>query len=203
MWFDFLNTGDSEGQPRDEVAHYGRLQDWVNAIASTTSLSEVDAQRVGIWGTSLGGRDVLVVAGIERRLKAVVSQTPLIRWTAAAGARMAGYGDDMRRYQQDLAADRESRALGKEPAYVTFLGNYHGQITLQSYQPTALVDVTPLMELISPTPLLFILAEEDYLPGQRDAFAAANEPKSMVTISGNHFSPYTISKQNAIEATRE
>ena len=223
LWFDFRNFGDSEGQPRDEVSHYGRLEDWQNAISYAASLPEIDPHRIGIWGTSLGERDVLAIASVDRRVKAVVSQTPLIKWTALTGARMAGFGDDLERFQRELSEDRINRTLGKEPRYIPFvkpvgdefkaefikslskaeLRNYKGDLTLQTYQPTTLTDVTPLVELIAPTPLLFILAENDLLPGQKEAYNVAKEPKSLVTVSGHHFSPYTTSKQHAIAATKE
>ena len=79
LWFDFRNFGDSKGFPREEVSHLGRLQDWQNAITYAACLPEVDPQRIGIWGTSLGGPDVLAVACIDRRVKAVVTQAPLIQ----------------------------------------------------------------------------------------------------------------------------
>jgi fermentation-respiration switch protein FrsA (DUF1100 family) len=223
MWFDYRNVGDSEGQPRDEVAHYGRIEDWHSAISFAGSLPEVDAMNIGIWGTSLGGRDVLAVASVEKRVKAVVAQTPLIKWSPALAARMGGFGDDVERYYQELDDDRQNRALGKDPRYmpyvkkvgddakIAYLGslgtaelrNYTSRITLQSFRPTALVDVTPLVELITPTPILFILAEEDFLPGQREAYEAAKEPKSLVMVGGNHFSPYMTSKKESIEATKK
>lgn len=81
--------------------------------------------------------------------------------------------------------------------------NYSGRTTFQTYQPTTLVDVIPLVELIALTPVLFILAEEDFLPGQKEAYHAAKEPKSLVTIGGNHFSPYMTSKRDSIKATTE
>jgi len=223
LWFDYRNFGDSDGEPREEVAHYGRLQDWQNAVSYATSLPEVDPNRIGVWGTSLGGRDVLIFPGFDRRVKAVVSQAPLIKWTEPLAASMAGYGADLGQFQRDLAEDRKNRTLGREPRYVPFVKasgddvkdafikglsdaetrNYKGHLTFQSYQPTALVDVTPFVELIAPTPVLFILAEQDLLPGQREAHNAAKDPKSLVTIPGNHFSPYVSSKQESIIATRE
>ncbi|KAK5703301.1 hypothetical protein LTR97_004250 [Elasticomyces elasticus] len=221
MWFDYRNFGDSDGLPRDEVSHYGRLQDWHDAISYAASLPEVDVRKLGIWGTSLGGRDVLAVAAIDRRVIAVVSQTPLIKWTPALAARMAGYGTDLERFFRDLADDRTKRTLAEAPCYVpvvkasgddakaAFIAglsegdkrNYSGRVTLQSYQPTTLVDIIPLVELISPTPVLFILAEQDFLPGQKEAYHAAKEPKSLDTIGGDHFGPYTVSKSDSIMAT--
>lgn len=223
LWFDYRNFGDSNGQPRDEVSHYGRLQDWQDAISYAMSLAEIDAGRIGIWGTSLGGRDVLTVASFDRRVKAVVAGAPLITWTPALAARMAGFGNDLEGFQRDLGADRMNRALGKEPRYLPFVKptgddvkaafieglsddekrNYSGRVTFQSYQPTALADVVSIVGNIAPTPVLFILAEEDFLLGQKEAYAAAREPKGILTIKGNHFSGYTTSKAESIGATRE
>jgi len=113
--------------------------------------------------------------------------------------------------------------LGKPPRYIPFvkeandevkkayvaqltdeeLRNYKGRLTLQSYKPTLFTDVTPFIKMISPTPLLFILAEEDFIPGQREAFDAAKEPKSLVTVKGNHFNPYTTSKADSIKHSKE
>lgn len=134
---------------------------------------------------------------------------------------MAGYGDDLDRFQHDLAEDRKKRALGLDPQYVEYVrssgddakaafinqlseaeaANYAGRVTLLSYQPTTLIDVTPFMERIAPTPLLFILAEQDLLPGQRRAYQAAKEPKTLTTVAGNHFSPYMESREDSIAAT--
>lgn len=223
LGFDFRNFGDSEGAPREEVAHLERFQNWQDAITYAASLPELDPQRIGIWGTSLGGRDVLAVASIDRRVQAVIAQAPLIQWSASSAARMAGFGEDLERYQQELAEDRQNRHVGKEPRYLPFVGqcgddakrefidslstkelrNYQGRITLQSYAPTILTDITPLVAQIAPTPVRFILARDDALPGQRQAYDMANEPKSLVIIEGHHFSPYTRSRREAIVAAQE
>ena len=98
-----------------------RKRDWQSAVSYVTSLPEIDSHRIGIWGTSLGGRDVLAVASTDRRVKAVVAQTPLIQWTPSLGARMAGFGDDLERYHQELAEDHRNRILGKEPRYLSYV----------------------------------------------------------------------------------
>lgn len=222
LWFDYRNFGDSAGEPRDEVSHLGHLEDWQSAISYASSLPEIDCNRIGIWGTSLGGRDAIAIAAIDRRVKAVVTQTPVIKWTAQGAARMAGFGDNIEQYYQQLFQDRQNRIAGKEPQYMPYvkpadhskrayldslseahLRNYSGRITLQSYQPTVLIDVTPLVELIAPTPILFIVADSDYLPGQREAYQAAKEPKSLVTVKGDHFSVYTTAEAEATAAAKQ
>ncbi|CAM1511817.1 Fc.00g093300.m01.CDS01 [Cosmosporella sp. VM-42] len=222
LWFDYRNFGDSEGLPREEVSHYGRLEDWQSAISFATSLPEIDPERIGVWGTSLGGRDVLAISSFDRRIKAVLAQTPVIKWFPALAARMAGY-DDLDRFQEELADDRKNRSLGEEPRYLPFvkatgddikdsfvkqlteaeLRNYKGRLTLQTYQATTLVDITPFVELISPTPICFILADEDFLPGQREAYNMAKVPKSLVEIKGHHYSPYITLKRYTTEVAEK
>ena len=225
MAFDYRNFGDSEGLPREEVDHCGRIEDWQSAISYGTTLSEIDRKRIGIWGTSLGGRDVLAVAAIDRRVRCVVSQVPLIKWTPSFGAWLAGCGTDLERYYNELADDRKQRALGKAPRYIPFSGpddgesgdgeyqstwgeaerrNYKGRVTLQSYQPTVLTDMTLLVGHIAPTPLRMIIAEGDVLVvGQREAFKAAAEPRSLIELKGHHYSPYTTAKKVAISSAQE
>ncbi|KAK5170542.1 uncharacterized protein LTR77_005130 [Saxophila tyrrhenica] len=222
LYFDPRNFGDSEGQPREEVDHLGRLTDLQNAIAYATTSPEIDAERIGLWGTSLGGRDVLAIAAVDRRVKAVVAQTPVVHWVELSGARMAGYGVDLEKFRKELAEDRKLRLLGGKATYVPFARewdkpkhemletlseeekrNYTGMVTLQSYAPTVLADITPLIKQLGPTPVRFILAKEDPVPGQRDAFEAAQEPKSLVEVEGHHFSVYTTSKGPAIAAAVE
>ena len=71
--------------------------------------------------------------------------------SAASAAHMAGFGENLLRYHQELVEDRENRYFGNEPCYVPFvidsgddakseyidslsaeeLRNYKGRITLQ------------------------------------------------------------------------
>ena len=81
--------------------------------------------------------------------------------------------------------------------------NYNDRITLQSFSPTVLTDVTSLVPLIAPTPIRFILADGDFLPGQKQAYEAAENPKSLVEIEGNHFAPYLGAKRQAIAVAQE
>jgi uncharacterized protein len=154
-------------------------------------------------------------------------QVPLIKWDASFGSWMAGFAGDLEQYHRELADDRRNRALGKEPRYIPFefpeddsdansdnaeymatwgeaeRRNYKGRVTLQSYQPTVLIDMMPFMEMISPSPLLMLIADGDMLPWQREAFQAALEPKSLVELKGHHHSLYTTAKQEAIASARD
>src|SRR5260370_6805070 len=75
--FDNRNFGASDGEPRQEIDPWAQVRDYRHAITYASTLAEVDAARIGIWGSSYSGGHVLVVAAIDRRVKAVRSQTPL------------------------------------------------------------------------------------------------------------------------------
>lgn len=210
--FDYRNFGDSEGEPREEVDSPGQIEDWRSAITFATTLPEIDPQRIGIWGTSLGGKNVLIVAALERRIRAVVAQVPAIDW---ADTVLHHQNNAVERLEllDAIDADRRERFLGGEPAYAQrqvkpgtetadFFAtltdedkrNWKGRLTLRSYEPNVASNARPFMPMISPTPLLMVLAERDVitpLPGQLDAYAAAHEPKALFWLDGRHYDVYS------------
>jgi len=76
--FDNRNFGASDGEPRQEIDPWAQVRDYRHAITYATTLPEVDRDRIGVWGSSYSGGHVLVVAAIDRRVKAVVAQVPLV-----------------------------------------------------------------------------------------------------------------------------
>ncbi len=76
--FDNRGFGASDGQPRQEIDPWAQVRDYRHAITYASTVPGVDPQRSGIWGSSYSGGHVLVVAAIDRRVKAVVSQVPLV-----------------------------------------------------------------------------------------------------------------------------
>lgn len=77
--FDYRGFGKSGGQPRRVVDGKAHVQDWLAAIDAISQRPDVDGQRLGIWGTSYSGGQVLV-AGAERPgvVKAVSAQVPFV-----------------------------------------------------------------------------------------------------------------------------
>src|ERR1043165_5551794 len=76
--FDNRNFGASDGEPRQEIDPWAQVRDYRHAITFARTLDEVDNERIGIWGSSYSGAHVLVVGAIDRRVKCVVAQVPLI-----------------------------------------------------------------------------------------------------------------------------
>ena len=76
--FDYRTFGDSEGAPRQWV-HPGRqLQDWREAIAYVQSISEVDSDRLVLWGTSFSGGHVINIAAENHSVAAIIAQVPFV-----------------------------------------------------------------------------------------------------------------------------
>lgn len=76
--YDNRNFGDSDGLPRQEIDPWQQVRDYRHAISFLQTHSFVDQNRIGIWGTSYSGGHVMVVAALDKRVKAVVSQVPTI-----------------------------------------------------------------------------------------------------------------------------
>ena len=70
----FGASDQKEGSPRQEVIPTLQQSDISDAITFAQSLSEIDPTRIGIWGSSYSGGNVLFAGAVDRRVKAVLSQ---------------------------------------------------------------------------------------------------------------------------------
>jgi uncharacterized protein len=225
MAFDYRNWGDSDGAPRDEVDHPGQVADWRNAITFALTLEEIDSARIGVWGTSLGGRNVLIVGGLDHRIRCVLAQVPAIDW---ADIVMHHQNNAGQREELLAAIDEErlNRFLGKQPRYerkaqlpgtetakwIATLTDeqvkkWSGQTSLMSYEPTVASNALPFVDQISPTPLCMVVVDKDVvapLPAQLNAYNKALEPKRLVVLPGKHFDIYSSPlKERAAAVARE
>jgi uncharacterized protein len=82
--FDYRHFGASDGQPRQLLDIDRQLADWAAAVAYVRTVPAVDADRVALWGTSLGGGHVLVAAARDPRVAAVISQCPFTHGLSSA-----------------------------------------------------------------------------------------------------------------------
>src|SRR6516225_1824799 len=108
LTFDYKGWGDSDGA-KTRLAPYSRVADVQAALTLMGAQPEVDAARLGIYGTSYGGATVVFVAAIDPRVKCVVSVVGIgngARWMRSV-RRPDEYNDLLER----AAADRVKRAL--------------------------------------------------------------------------------------------
>jgi fermentation-respiration switch protein FrsA (DUF1100 family) len=217
--YDHRNFGASDGEPRQEIDPILQIRGYRDAITYAQSLPQTDANRIGVWGSSYSGAHALVVAAQDRRVKAVVSQVPLI--SGHANARRLIRADYIAGFQALCEEDRRQRYAGQAPAMSPVVAEdpaapsalptadswtwftkthkerapaWKNEVTLRSIE--MFLDYEPGAHIahISPTPLLMIVGLTDHLTAADQALAAyerALEPKRLLTLKGGHFDAYT------------
>jgi fermentation-respiration switch protein FrsA (DUF1100 family) len=80
---DYRSFGESEGEPRGQLFPLAQVEDFRNGVSFLQRLPGVNRESIGIWGTSNSGGTVIYAAAVDRRIKAVVAQVPVVdhyRW---------------------------------------------------------------------------------------------------------------------------
>ncbi|EON99555.1 putative peptidase s15 protein [Phaeoacremonium minimum UCRPA7] len=236
--FDARGFGASQGPGfvTHEALPTAQVADIQDAITYAAAHPLIDPSKIALWGSGLSGGHVLHVAAIDKRIRAVISQAPLVNgWETIS--RRVRY-DHLPDLEVRFAADRLNRCtavLGgadatalPSPAMVPVVTDPAGpakdelcalpgadsfahfgrfvnpitaegtavwanEVTLRSleairgYMPATLVDK------ISPTPLLMVLAREDRVCPADLALATyekALQPKEVRFVAGGHYSVY-------------
>ena len=212
MTFDYKGWGDSEGS-RNRLAPYSRVADVQAALTFLAARPEVDAGRLGIYGTSYGGATVVWTGAVDPRVKCVVSVVGIGhggRWMRSV-RRPDEFHDLLERSDQDrvrrvregksefvkreeiLLPDRQSAELAaaarrNNPAAVSTIPLEYVAETLE-FHPEWVVDK------IAPRPVLFITTDDDRLVPPDESlqlYARAGEPKKLVVLKGyGHYEVYT------------
>jgi len=214
--FDYRYQGASEGEPRGQVVWYDQTEDYQNAITWASLQKEVDANRIGVWGSSYSGAHVLHLGAYDKRIKAVVSQVPAINswprllrfvapdqlhgffgWLAADRVERLTKGTVS--YIPSVAPPGQPSSLSTKESYDWFTEaskrapNWINTVTVESIEKAVQYHPTANIQAISPTPLMMIVASHDTItPTDQaiEAFQRALEPKSLVIVRGGHFEAY-------------
>jgi fermentation-respiration switch protein FrsA (DUF1100 family) len=216
--YDNRNLGASDGAPRGEIDPWAQINDYRTAITFASGLPDIDADRIGVWGSSYSGAHVLVVAAVDRRVRAVVSQVPLV--SGLANARRLIRSDLFEGLRAAFDADRVARYAGKEPEMIPVVYEddpmspcalptadshdfflrfaeraplWQNSVTLRSVEMFIEYEPGAYISHISPTPLLMVVAARDHLTVVDLAVAAfeqAREPKQLLVLPGGHFDAY-------------
>ncbi|EFL27452.1 alpha/beta hydrolase [Streptomyces himastatinicus ATCC 53653] len=220
---DHRTFGASDGEPRQDVNPWEQAEDWRRAISFLEAQHEVDPGRIGVWGSSYAGGHAIVLGATDRRLKAVVAQVPTISGYQQALRRVPphlvpaleeGFAEEERRsargepldYQQIVSADPAVRASYYSSDAVDFYlqelpdGVWENRVTVRSTRMARMYEPGLFIRRVSPTPLLMIVAEDDYLTVTDvalEAYEDALEPKKLILIPGGHFDPYRAQFEHA------
>jgi fermentation-respiration switch protein FrsA (DUF1100 family) len=229
--FDNRNFGASDGEPRQEIDPWQQVRDYRHAITYAGTLDDVDSTRIGVWGSSYSGGHVLVVGAIDRRVKAVVSQVPLVSGSANVAELVRA--DFRPGFREQFDADRAARFAGDPPAMVPVVAEdplapsalptpdswawftetgktrapaWRNEVTLRSVEMLGEYEPDTYIGRITPTPLLMIVAREDHLTPAHlaiNAYEQARQPKKLVILPGGHFDAYTSGFDGASGPARD
>jgi cephalosporin-C deacetylase-like acetyl esterase len=226
---DHRSFGASDGEPRQDVDAWRQIADWRRAISFLESRPEVDAQRIGLWGTSYAGGHAIVLGATDRRLRCVVAQVPTISGYEqglrrippdAVAALEEAFAEDERaqargeppRYQAIVSADPTVPAAYRAPDAIDFYrqpvpdGIWENTVTVRSTRAARMYEPGAWIGRVSPTPLLMVVALNDTITVTELALAVyerALEPKRLELIPGGHFDPYLSSFTRASGAALE
>lgn len=224
--YDNRNFGASDGEPRQEIDPWLQIRDHSDVITFARTLEQTDRDRIGVWGSSYSCGHVLVVGAIDRRVKCVVSQVPVI--SGWQNFRRLVRADFLVPLQVGLYADRDNRAGGGDPAMLPVVAqdpmapsalptadsykwftetaaarasSWRNEVTLRTVEYGFGYEPGAYIGTISPTPLLIIVGTHDHLTASDlaiSAFERAHEPKRLVLLPGGHFDAYVdMLKQSA------
>jgi uncharacterized protein len=229
--FDNRNFGASDGEPRQEIDPWQQVRDYRHAITYAGTLAEVDPERIGVWGSSYSGGHALVLGAIDRRIKAVVAQVPLVSGSANIAELVRA--DFRAGFRAQFDADRAARFAGDPPAMVPVVAEdplapsalptpdswawftetgktrapaWRNEVTLRTVEMLGEYEPVAYIGRISPTPLLMIVARQDHLTPAHlaiDAYEHAREPKKLVILPSGHFDAYVDGFDEASAPARD
>jgi dienelactone hydrolase len=202
---DYAGFGGSAGEPRQDLVPSRQIADLQRGLDFLCRDVRIDPSRLGVFGPSMCGAHVLVIAGIDPRVRAAVSMVPFV---------MAPKSPPNARLLLALGTDALRRLLGRPSRSVAVAGapnsdavmttdgalawiramsadapTFRNQITVRSlarlatYRPMRMVGRRGIR-----TPLRTILSTSDSITPAR---LARNELRAVdhdvVEFSGSHF----------------
>lgn len=229
LLYDHRNTGTSDGEPRQDIDPVAQIRDMRHAITWCQLQDELDGRRVGIWGSSYSGGHVLAVAAMDRRVGCVVSQVPLVKGidnlqrvlpngsyhaflAFLDAARTREFTDGSVDTMPVTSADQDTpSAFPGERTWFYLTGEaraeaaatWRNSVTVRSVDHILGYDVSAFVPHISPTPLLMLVASVDVSTPADLALAVYNtalEPKAIVVLPDDHYSPYMEDFEQASDA---
>lgn len=144
--FDNRGFGASTGTEFD-IDPERQILDYHAALSFVAGLTDVDASRLGVWGTSFSGGHVLRLAERDDRVRAAVAQVPTI-----SGGEMIRRRNDQESLsvlRQRWRTERDRLAAGEPPSYVK-AADLAGHEIDGAGEPTRSSPVAP--ELLPPAP---------------------------------------------------
>ncbi|KAH7157762.1 DltD N-terminal domain protein [Dactylonectria estremocensis] len=199
--YDTRSIGSSDGLPRNDINPPKQVADYHDAVTYMRTHPLVNPVQIALWGYSLSAMVALSATALDKRVAAVIACAP----PTSVGFPPEKLPKILARVQKD----RESCIAGNPPCQVPLFdkkGNTLFKIavpisegdhdlirqaqaygptvnittSMQSYYHIAMWDPSNLMPLVSPTPVMMCVAEEDGMclfEEEKKLFEGFREPK--------------------------
>jgi dienelactone hydrolase len=164
-----------------------QVEDYRNAISYLQGEPGVDPDRIGIWGSSFAGGNVIVTAALDSRVKAVVGQVPAISGKDSPVGPVPLRGR--------LLEDAIKRARTGQGAEFETGFSARRMVDVETNQMVAEYRPFSYLKAVGDRPVLLIPAEKDELINNKaNAYAAIevlSGPKKLIEVPGiTHFEMY-------------
>lgn len=213
LMYDHRCTGYSDGEPRQLFDPWQQCRDLRDVITALTLREDVDGDRIGLWGISIGGANAMFTAAIDRRVKAVAALIPPVSGWSARALQPA---ETLAQLEALIPADRQAQMRGEPAATLRLHGepesgtpvmfsdhegiefiqnmihslpSFRNEITISTLDCLYEMEVRAYAERIT-QPLLMILASEDTVAPveeAREMYRRIPEPKELVEYPGQHY----------------
>lgn len=183
----YTNTKADVVLKRTRLIPMKQVEDYRNAISYLQGEPGVDAERIGVWGSSFAGGNVIVTAALDSRVKAVVGQVPAISGKDSPAAPVLLRG---RALEDAIKRARTGQGGEFETGFST-----RRMIDVETNQMVAEYRPFQYLKAVGDRPVLLIPVEKDELINNRANAYAAMEvltgPKKLIEVPGiTHFEMY-------------
>jgi uncharacterized protein len=216
LLYDHYSLGISDGEPRQQINQWVQTRGYLDAITFVTTLPEIDAARITLWGDSMSGAEVIVAGAIDPRVKAIMGQVPACgsepappdpRGLLFASIRDILLNGDLSSLPQTtigplpvVSFDQRNNPSLLTPLtafrwfieyggrYGTKWENWATRVTPETPAPFHPALCAPYVK----APMQLLVAHEDEMPGAnsriaRMVFDLAPQPKELIEMDGGHF----------------
>ena len=216
LLYDHRNFGISDGEPRQQLNMWVQARGYRDAITFLTTLPEMDAAQIALWGDSLSSAEALLVGAMDARVKAIVAQVPALGDAPPPddpdGALFAALRETFLHSDLDklpetvygpmpvVSADQMGTPSALLPltAFRWFIEHGERYGTEWENRVTIVRKHTPVRlhaGLCAPhisAPVLMVVAYDDEMDGARSeiarlAFDSIPAPKEILEVEGGHF----------------
>ena len=202
--YDHFGFGASDGEPRQWPAPSLQLQGYRDAVAWLAADPAVDAGRIGLWGSSFSGGEVIMLAAEDLPIRCGVAQVPALGAggpdlpPGALSALMEafGSGDADATVAAVTAAPDGAGIMFEDGAYDWFtrVAAERAPAWRDELRTSAFAEEFRPVDHLAGTrvPLLLVVAPADTLTPPQPAMALADAVPdlSIVEIPGGHFDAY-------------